>query len=84
VYSVRRSSRPVALVRPRFISDVSRDPRSTGFLDAYRKLGVEAYVAAPLVRNGELVSALVVAMAESHEWNEREIALIILSLNALG
>jgi PAS domain S-box-containing protein len=58
------------------ISDVSRDPRSAEFLDGYRKLGVEAYVAAPLVRNSELVSALVVAMAEPHEWNEREIALV--------
>jgi PAS domain S-box-containing protein len=58
------------------ISDVSRDPRTAEFLDGYRKLGVEAYIAAPLVRNGELVSAMVVAMAETHEWNEREIALV--------
>lgn len=58
------------------IGNVAHDPRTAEFVDAYRKVGVEAYVATPLVRAGELVSALVVAMAEPHEWNEREVALI--------
>lgn len=58
------------------IGDVSRDPRTAEFVEAYRRLGVEAYVATPLVRAGELVSALVVAMTQPREWNEREVALI--------
>jgi PAS domain S-box-containing protein len=58
------------------VGDVARDLRTAAFVEAYRKLGVDAYVATPSVRAGELVSALVVAMAEPHEWNEREVALI--------
>jgi len=58
------------------VSDVSRDQRTAQFVDAQRKLGVSAFVAAPLVRDGQLTSAIVVAMADSHQWNEREVALV--------
>jgi PAS domain S-box-containing protein len=58
------------------VGDVSRDPRTAEFVDAHRRLGVSAYVAAPLVRDGQLTSAIVVAMAQPHEWNEREVALV--------
>ncbi len=58
------------------VDDVSRDQRTAECVDALRRLGVGAYVAAPLVRDGQLTSAIVAAMAGSHEWNEREVALI--------
>ena len=58
------------------INDVSSDSRTVEFVKAYAKLGVGAYVAVPLVRDGKLHSGLVVAMAESHEWHEREITAI--------
>ena len=58
------------------VGDVSRDQRTAEFVGAHRKLGVSAFVAAPLVRDGQLTSAIVVAMAEAHEWNEREVALV--------
>lgn len=58
------------------INDVNSDSRTVEFVDAYGKLGVGAYVAAPLVRDGKLHSGLVVVMAEPHEWHEREITTI--------
>jgi PAS domain S-box-containing protein len=58
------------------INDVASDPRTTEFVEAYRKLGVGAYVAVPLIREGKLVSGLIVVMAEPHEWHEREITAI--------
>ncbi|MGH7886651.1 MAG: hybrid sensor histidine kinase/response regulator, partial [Candidatus Binatia bacterium] len=58
------------------INDVSGDSRTVEFVEAYGKLGVGAYVAVPLVREGKLLSGLVVVMAEAHEWHEREITAI--------
>ena len=58
------------------VGDVNRDDRTLEFVDAHRRYGVSAYVAAPLVRDGRLTSAIVVAMAQPHEWNEREVALV--------
>ena len=58
------------------INDVSSDSRTVEFVEAYEKLGVGAYVAVPLVRDGKLHSGLVVVMAEPHEWHEREISAI--------
>lgn len=55
------------------ISDVSGDSRTVEFVEAYRKLGASAYVAVPLIRDGKLVSGLIVVMAEPHEWHEREV-----------
>ncbi len=58
------------------INDVSNDSRTAGFVEAYRNLGVSAFVGVPLIRDGKLVSGLIVVMAEPHEWHEREIASI--------
>ena len=58
------------------VGDVSRDRRTAEFVEAHRKLGVSAYVAAPLVRDGQLASAIVVAMAQPRQWNEHEVALV--------
>jgi len=58
------------------ITDVSSDSRTVKFVEAYQKLGVAAYVAVPLVREGKLVSGLIVVMAEAREWHEREVTSI--------
>ncbi len=58
------------------INDVSSDSRTVEFVEAYGKLGVGAYVAVPLVRDGKLHSGFVVVMAEPHEWPEREVTAI--------
>ena len=58
------------------INDVSSDSRFVQANATYAKLGVGAYVAAPLVRDGKLRGALVVVMAEPHQWHEREVSSI--------
>jgi PAS domain S-box-containing protein len=58
------------------ISDVNSDSRTVEFVDAYEKMGVGAYVAVPLVRDGKLHSGLVVVMAQPQEWHERDITTI--------
>jgi PAS domain S-box-containing protein len=58
------------------VNDVAADSRTVDFLDTYRDLGVGAFVSAPLLRNGELTSALVVASVAPHHWTEREITLV--------
>ena len=40
------------------------------------RLGVNAFVITPLLRDGALVSALVVATGDTREWTEREITLV--------
>jgi len=58
------------------IHDVRSDSRTVKIVEAYGNLGVGAYVAAPLLRDGKLHGALAVGMAEPHEWPEREITAI--------
>lgn len=58
------------------INDVTADPRTAVYVDAYREVGVGAFVGAPLLRDGNLVSGLVVVMAGAHDWSEREVTLV--------
>ena len=58
------------------ISDVASDERTRAHSEAYRRVGIHAFIAAPLLRDGALVSALAMASAERREWSEREISLI--------
>src|SRR5262245_37003888 len=58
------------------INDVNSDPRTEKFVEAYRHLGVGAYVAIPLNREEKLVSGLVVVASEPRHWHEREISAI--------
>src|SRR5262245_30356752 len=57
------------------ISDVDADERTVQYLKTYRQFGVSAFVVAPMLRDGKLVSALIVATSERNEWTEREIGL---------
>jgi PAS domain S-box-containing protein len=58
------------------ISDVDSDERTVEYVKTYRQFGVSAFVAAPMLRDGKLVSVLIVASTDRYEWSEREIALI--------
>jgi GAF domain-containing protein len=58
------------------IADVANDQRTRVHVKSYQRFGIRAFVAAPLLREGELVSALAMASAEPREWSEREVSLI--------
>jgi PAS domain S-box-containing protein len=58
------------------VFDTSRDDRTAIYSDYYQRIGVGAFAATPLLREGRLVSALFVSTAEPREWSEREISLI--------
>jgi PAS domain S-box-containing protein len=58
------------------VADVNNDGRTAQFFRAYRETGVSALVVTPLLRDGKLISVLVVAGGDAHEWTEREITLI--------
>jgi PAS domain S-box-containing protein len=58
------------------INDVATDQRTAQSINAYLALGISAFVASPLLRDGELVSGLIVAMLGGHNWSEREVTLV--------
>ena len=58
------------------ISDVEKDPRGADHVSTYRSFNIRALAITPLVRDGQLVAALIIATHEPHEWSEREITLI--------
>jgi len=57
------------------ISNTAEDERTAQHVKNYRQLDVAAYIAAPLLRDARVVSALVIAASEPREWSERETAL---------
>jgi PAS domain S-box-containing protein len=65
-----KSGQIIALV------DVESDDRTAPDAKTYRDLGVRGMVVAPLLRAGRLISALIVATNEPHEWSERDITLV--------
>ncbi|MGH7871582.1 MAG: ATP-binding protein, partial [Candidatus Binatia bacterium] len=58
------------------INDVAMDQRTAEYANAYQELGISAFVATPLLRDGELVSGLMVSMLGPHDWSEREVTLV--------
>lgn len=58
------------------IGDAAKDERTGEIFAAYPDSGLRSLVIAPLLRDGEWVSALIVAGSSAHEWTEREITLI--------
>ncbi|HEX6436063.1 MAG TPA: ATP-binding protein [Candidatus Binatia bacterium] len=58
------------------VSDTSRDDRTAIYGEYYRRIGIGAFAATPLLREDRLVSALFVSTAEPHDWSEREVSLI--------
>ena len=58
------------------IADAAIDERSANIFASHPTPGLRALVITPLLRDGALVCALMVAGSEPHEWTEREITLI--------
>jgi len=57
------------------IADIHSDERTAQDSKTYQNHGARGLVLSPLLRDGSLVSALVVVTSEVHEWSEREITL---------
>lgn len=58
------------------IGDTESDERTARDARGYQQQGGHSLVVTPLLRDGNLVSAFVVASNEPHEWSEREITLV--------
>jgi PAS domain S-box-containing protein len=58
------------------VFDTSRDDRTAIYTESYQRIGVGAFAATPLLREGRLVSALFVSTAEPRDWTEREVSLL--------
>jgi PAS domain S-box-containing protein len=58
------------------IADAKSDERIAKTFETWQDSGVGALVITPLLRDGALVSALVVATSDTHDWTEREITLV--------
>ncbi len=58
------------------IADTKSDERIAKTFATWQDSGVGALVITPLLRDGALVSALVVATSDPREWTEREITLV--------
>ena len=58
------------------LSDVESDERTAQDAKTYHQFGVGGMVVTPLLRDGKLVSALIVTTNKPHEWSEREITLV--------
>ena len=58
------------------VFDTFRDDRTAIYSEHYHQIGVGAFAATPLLREGKLVSALFVSTAEPRDWSEREVSLI--------
>jgi PAS domain S-box-containing protein len=62
--------------RASVVRDVDQDERTAQFVQAYQQLGMRSFVAVPLLREHQLVSALVVSSHEARDWSEVDVALI--------
>lgn len=58
------------------IADARNDERTAPIFASYQDSGIRSLVLTPLFRDGALVSALMVASSDPHEWTEREITLV--------
>ena len=61
--------------RASIVRDIAEDERTAQYIDAYQQMGVRSFVAIPLLREGRMVSSLVVAAQEARSWSEGEVAL---------
>ncbi len=61
--------------RVSIVRDTTEDERTAQYTDAYQQMGVRSFVAIPLLREGRMVSSLVVAAQEARSWSEGEVAL---------
>ncbi|MET0258698.1 MAG: PAS domain-containing protein [Methylobacterium sp.] len=57
------------------VSDVGRDPLTAG-CSIYESLGIGAFLAVPLIRQGRWTNALSVAKAQAHPWTPDEVSIV--------
>ncbi|GLW36038.1 SpoIIE family protein phosphatase [Actinoplanes regularis] len=59
------------------VADVATDPRLTpDERVSYQRIGVAAYAAVPLIKDGRHVAALVLHQAAARDWDDQEITLV--------
>ncbi|HJX11147.1 MAG TPA: PAS domain S-box protein, partial [Candidatus Binatia bacterium] len=61
--------------RVSIVRDTTEDERTAQYINAYQQIGVRSFVVIPLLREGRMVSSLVVAAQEARSWSEGEVAL---------
>ncbi|HKP55512.1 MAG TPA: PAS domain S-box protein [Polyangiales bacterium] len=63
--------------RGTLVFDTQSDPRTrANFASAYQPIGVRAFVAVPMHKEGKLTAALAVISRQARSWTQREISLI--------
>jgi len=58
------------------VADAANDERTADTFVSHQDSGLRSLVFTPLLRDGALVSALIVARSAPHDWTEREITLV--------
>lgn len=58
------------------INDTACDERTAANEKNFSEVGIKAFVAAPLLRDGQLVSCLLLASPAPRAWSERDLALV--------
>lgn len=57
------------------VDDVTLEPRTAAYVDAYKKIGVRANAAIPLFKGGRFTAILSLHSATPHHWTEQDLAL---------
>jgi PAS domain S-box-containing protein len=58
------------------VADIHSDERTADCSIDYNNLGVGAYIAVPLLGDGQWVSSLIVTSSAARSWSEREVTLV--------
>ncbi|WP_349283116.1 ATP-binding protein (plasmid) [Polaromonas hydrogenivorans] len=58
--------------QPVAINDIAQDPRTAPYAQAYRRIGLRAYLAIPLIKSNRLISLLSVHSDVPRRWSRRD------------
>lgn len=61
--------------KPVTVTDVNEDPRTAPYAEAYRAIGLRAYLVVPLVKSDRLISLLSVHSPTPRRWTRRDLYL---------
>lgn len=56
------------------IDDVTAHPQCAPYVDTYSAIGVRAFLAVPLLKEGKLISILNIHYSDVHRWSDLEVA----------